>query len=397
MVSYDQHHELQAYLEQQERLLPSRSLHNFDPKAIYAAMLARMAQPLPDGRESPFSSRNPLSAHGQMMSQFVYLMDLQAHEINLIPDYVWYQVFRMMGAQPGLAEYPLIRLRFQRASQAVGTSRTTTIPMGTKIRSIYNPRLELLTTRPLVIGENDRNEVSGLVVARLNVKGKINPDIAIQGFSDYPRHLANVESVTGVEVVYEGKRAETLVDTMLRVRRQLRTGNRLVSAPDFHDTIMDMGAKQVKVMPNRRYGDPNNTYHDRLTCVVYPGTLAEVINDKVQRRTMADLIVDVKPAEIIPIDGIIEAKIVPGLTDDRARTIAANAIVDYVNPPNAKWGDTDLKTTIASAMERQQNSIYAIASMQLKEAYTDQPLEEMSPQPWQLFEIRDSIEFRWIS
>lgn len=395
MVAYDRHHELQAYLEQQEKILPSRSLHNFDSRAVYAAMLDRLAQPLPDGRESPFSSRSPLSAHGQIMSQFTYLLDLQAHEINLIPDYVWYQVFRMMGAQPGLAEYPLIRLRFQRASYAVGSSRPTSIPMGTRVRSIYNPNIEVLTTRPLVIGETDRNESSGQVVARLNVKGKIDPDLPLNGFSNYPQHLSNIESVVGTEVLYEGREAETLVDTMLRVRRQLRVGRRLVTATDFYDTIKDMGAQAVKIMPNRRYGDPNNTYSDRLTCVVYPGTLADVVRDKIQRRVMADTIVDVQPAEIIPIDGVIDAKIISSVTDIEARDIAARALVDYVNPPNGRWGDTDLKGTIATALERQQNSIYGIESMQLQEAYSGVALEDIKPQPWQLFEIRDSIQFQW--
>lgn len=396
MVAYDRHHELQAYLEQQEKILPSRSLHNFESRAVYAAMLDRLAQPLPDGRESPFSSRSPLSAHGQIMSQFTYLLDLQAHEINLIPDYVWYQVFRMMGAQPGLAEYPLIRLRFQRASYAIGSQRPTSVPMGTKIRSMYNPRLEVLTTRPLVIGEVDRNESSGQVVARLNVKGKIDPNIPLDGFTVYPQHLSNIDSVIGTEILYEGKEAETLVDTMLRVRRQLRVGRRLVTAPDFYDTIKDMGARAVKILPNRRYGDPNNTYSDRMTCIVYPGTLADVIRDKIQRRVMADTIVDIQPAEIIPIDGVIDAKIISNLTDIEARDIAARAIVNYVNPPNGKWGDTNLKDTIRTALERQQNSIYGVASMQLREAYTGTPLEDLNPQPWQLFEIRNSVQFNWI-
>lgn len=395
MADYQEHYLISELLEKDPKILPSPPIHDFDPRKVYAAALDRLAQPI--NGEQPFSARNPLSAEGQLLGQVVYINELLAHEMRLVPDVTWLQMFRMLGLQRALAEYPIIRLVFRRASYTVNSNTVVDVPMGTEIVNFRDPTLSAITTRPLEIGVSDRGEIFGYVNARLNRKGRINPNVSPNDFNIIPRFLSNIENVQGDTVLYEGREAENLSQAMLRARQQLQRNRRLVVPRDFYRTLIDdFGAQAAKIIPFRKKGAPHGHYNDVLTCCVYPLGIADVARETVQARSPIDMVVEVESAEIIPIDGIITAKIIPSLTEVQARDIAAKALVKHINPPNGKWGDKDLKGSIRTALEMQQNSIYAVPEMNLFHVETRQPLEEMQIEPWHLFEIRQSIQFEWL-
>jgi hypothetical protein len=391
-INYKQHYKLQAILAKEPAIIPSRPLYNFNEGKVYAAMMDYLAQQISDGVDSPFSSRNPLSGHGQLTGMFAHFLGIFAHQMNLVPDRTWMEEFRMLGMELSDAEYPVIELRFSRSYDAFVSNIPVIIPLGTEVGSHRAGNLIASTTSTIEISGEDR-EVS--VPARLNIKGKLPYDISTNEFTILPQMLSFVDSVASTTVLYQGRDEEDLASAMLRTRQQLQVGLRCTTARDYYVTALNLGAQKVNVIPGVSfpYGD---YYSDLISVVVYPGEISSFISSTLLDRTMIGTRLDVIPAEIIPIDGTIDARIVPGISNSQAFEIAASAIQDNVNPPYGKWADVNFAVMVATALENQPASIYAVPKTNLKHAVTNQPLAEIKPMPWQLFEIQASVEFNWL-
>jgi hypothetical protein len=392
-TDYSGHYDLNEALELEPNILQSPTLCDWDTEKILAAALDKLAHPLSDGTESPFSSRNPLSAHGQLMGVLAYIQDLLGHELNLVPDSLWVRWFRLLGVESNVAERPVISLRFTRSQDAIVSGIVAKVPMGTNIRSMINSELVATTLYDLEITEN---ETTGSIPARLNVPGKISPEIRVGEFSLLPELLNWIDYVgNDGTVLFEGREAETLPETMLRARQEFQTGWRLDTARDFYRTVLSLGAKKVAVLPQVKKGS-NVKFNNLITIAVYPGNMVELIKDALSERMPLCLNLDVIPANIIPIDGEIDVRIIPSLSNDQAFNIAARAIQTNVNPPFGSWGDKTFISTVATALENQPASIYAVPNMRLKHADTDVPLTDLDIKPWDLLEIQSSITFNWM-
>lgn len=392
-IDYSGHYDLNEALQLEPTVLPAPTLYPFDKERIFAAILDRLAQPLDGGTESPFSSRNPLSAHAQLMSALLYLQDLLGHEINLVPDSLWVRWFRLLGVEIGLAERPIINLVFTRSQDAIASNIFAKIPLGTEIRSNLNPDLVATTLYDLTI---DADSITGTVPARLNETGKISPEIRPGEFSIMPELLNWIDSTSNdTQVLFEGRDEETLPEAMLRARQEFQTGWRLDTPRDYYRTVLSLGAKKVAVLPRIRKG-AKIEYSNLITVVVYPGNMASLVKDALLDRVPACLTLDVVAPDIIPIDGEIDVRIIPTLSNDQAFNIAATAIQQNVNPPFGVWGDLTFGATLATALENQPKSIYAVPNMRLKHADTDVPIERLDIKPWSLLEIQSTLVFNWL-
>jgi len=392
VIDYTQHYDLMQALEKDARILPAPWLYNVDDAAVYAAMMDRLAQPLADGSESPFSGRNPLSGYGQLTEMQVHLLRLFGHELNLLPSRTWLQLYRMLGIELSDAEYPIIELKFTRTQDAIDSGISTRIPLGTPVSSRSYAGLIAYTVAELEIGGA---ESEGVVSARLNQEGRLGIEIPDNDFIYPPPLLSFVGSVTNTRILYLGRDQETLPEAMLRARQQLQMGQRCVTGRDYYRTALNLGAEKANIIVGVEYED-KAYYSDLVTVAVYPGNIATYIKSELLARVMIGTRLDVRPAEVIPIDGTIDVRIVPSLSNDQAFNVAAAAIQQNVNPPYGNWGDKEFKATVATALENQPGSIYAVPKVELKHAGTGEALEDIDIRSWHLLEIQSTVVFNWL-
>ncbi len=400
---YTGFYDLIERLQKQPRIIQAPPLYNFDAQKQFAAFLDRLAQPLEGGVESAFSSRNPLSAEGQLGGELIYQMHLAFHEANLVPDSFWVQWFRVLGIELSPAEYPIINLVFTRSQDAIASRIPVTIPLGTEIRSSVDRSLYAVTMTDYTISVD---EISKVIPARLNRLGKISDRIRVGEFTQMPYFLSFIQSVTNDgSVAYVGSDAETLPEAMLRARLEFQRGKRTVSRSDYYQELLDIGCQKVNVVSPGFMKDRPGRFPELVTVLVHPPEMMQIVEQYLiegqpgsnGKPISAGKLLQVIPSEIIPIDGSLECKIIEGLSNNQAYDIAATAIANNINPPYGKWGDKNLPVSIANALERSQVSIYSVPleSIKLKHAETGVPFESLDVKPWNLFSIQNTLQFTW--
>ena len=402
-MKYKGHYDLDAVLSQQANLIGSHPLYNVGDAQIYAAIMDRLARPLPNGEASPFSSQAPGSAHSILVGAIAHMLGLFGHDLNLYPDATWVYWFRLLGAELYAAEYPVITLTFYRTQAAINQGLPAIIPLGTQVRSQDDPTLAALTQQQATI---DGAAPSANVPARLNRLGRA-PNLRPGEFSLTPP-ISFIDSVANDgTILSEGREAETLPEAMLRIREGIRTGNlarfatdaqvdvtaerfygRCVTPRDFLHYARLLGATQVRVIP--RQHSPGVS--DAVTVALYPPEQADAVGAQLIEMTLDEQQLLIRPAQVIPLDGTIGVRAVAGLSPFEVRNRAAIAISEQLNPPHGSWADPHFSHSLATVLE-QVEGIYAVPEMQLKHAVTGEALSDIRLQPWSLLEIQNSIEF----
>lgn len=395
MGDFDQYLELAARLAQEERLIPSPNLYDVSMEDLYAAFMNRLAQPLPDGSESPFSSQAPTTAHAILAANLTYFLLPFGRELNLVPDKMLLEWLRCLGAEVHSAQFPIIQLVFTRHRSAIAANIPATVPAGTEITSNINNTLVAVTQEPLRI---EGTAVTAQVPARLNVRGAIQT-LKVGEFSVLPRSLNGIEAVRNDGTILNpGMESETLSDAVERVRNGIRTGSnggiiygRCVTDRDYLYWAEVAGAEKVTVVRGVNYapgGGLNPGYYpDLLTIAIYPESRVEAVSNALQ--PIAGGRYDMVPAHVVPINGALTLRCAPTVSQRDARNLAAIAIRDQVNPPHGYWGDTNYAKTVAAAVENM-DQVYAVEP-NLKHAETGVPLSELDVHPWTLFEIQGSL------
>lgn len=384
---FSQHYALTKALEQEPKIIPCPPLYPEDDEKIYAATMDRLAQPLPTGETSPFSAQTPGSAHSLLTGTIVHLQGLVGHELNLLPDRVWVMLYRMLGIELQNAEYPVVNLYFKRAASALEANIPVAIPAATEVRSNLDDTIAAYTLYPAII-EGSAESVQ--VPARLNRVGAL-PNVRVGEFSVLPRLLSHVESVANDGIALnQGRTQETLPEAMVRARDQFKTGMRCVTPRDYYIQAMALGPEKVNVLTNIQPGIAGQ-FADLVTVVVYPPSISNQVEQGIIGMTLGDARLLVMGAEIIPLDGLIEIRVVNSLTDAEAWNLAAAAIASSVNPPFGLWGDLNFTNTIATALELV-NGIFAAPTINLKHSITDVPLADLDIAPWQLLEVQSTIQ-----
>lgn len=411
---YQQHYIISEALASETQLIPSPE-RTFDRMLMYASVMDRLAQPLPSGQPSPFTSQDPSSGHGHLVGAFLYLLELLVHMQNLVADATWVNVFRMLGAEVGLSEYPILRQVFRRDRQVAQAGLLTEVPFPTVVRSDKDPDLYVITTEPATF---DSTAETVMVPARLSIPGLV-PDLLPGEFSILPRNITHITSTYNDGVIFAGREPESFADAMLRVRDGIRTGSlgriseggqfvpasatfygRAVNAPDFEYYVLNLGATKVLVLPPGEYSQA-------LTIAVYPPEAATALRGPISEISMVSEQLIIRPAEIVPVSGTITIRVNTYLSDAQAREIAAQAIYPRydrarstwgqnepvgVNPPAGIWGDPNFAGTLATALE-DADGIIAVPEMALINETTGESLDDLEVKPWHLFEVQASIVF----
>lgn len=374
MPDYSTHYALTALLDTEPALIPSPDVCNADPEIMLAATMDRLAQPLPDGTESPFSGRNPLSAEGHLVSNLVYLLAIHGHECNLVPNLIWLQNLRLQGVQLRQAEYPLLTLEFIRSPSSSSIYPVIVIPAGTKVFSRFENGLMAITLTDLQM-TGDRIQV----VARLGTPGK-NVNVRADEFSG-ASSITGVQSVVGVEMLSYGSNIEGMEDAVLRARLNTQLQNRAVVPRDWYQTCLDLGCQKANVLPGV---DPSNEgyFADHTLVVVYPGNLTVLVDQTLSQLTGSRK--SVIAPDIINITGSITVRATPDLTESQAIAQCNVALTTSINPPYGTWGDFNLEISIATALERTVG-IFAMKSAELFNG--DVALADLDIKPWQLFNV----------
>ena len=383
-MEYKLFYELSKSLQSESGLVPSVELYDFADDEICAAAMAQLAQPLPSGEQSPFSAQDPGSAHSILVGVMVYLQSLLAHEINLIPDYSLLWWLRLHGVQMGYAQYPIVSVEFVKSSYATDQNIALEIPLGTEIQSIYDPNLYAYTQEALIIPASfDRASVP----ARLSTLGAL-PTLRVDEFTRIPLGMSFIDSVSHTAVLSAGSPAERLDQAVARLRDWLKTGDRIVTDRDAL-YFARLGGGQ-KVNPIRgRHPEVDGFRRDLRTVAVYPSSVLAAVELEMRDRRMMDERLHVIEAKIIPITGTITIKAIASITENQARALAVNAIIDQINPPYGVWGDEKFEQSLATAIESVPG-IYAVESMVLRDSITQLPIANVGP--WSLFEVQQGIE-----
>jgi hypothetical protein len=397
MTNYKDFFELLEFLEKEQNLIPSPSIVNFDWQQFYATMMDIVAQPLPDGSPSPFTSRLPGSVHDLLIQACLYISQIQAHQIDLIPDKTLTVLYRMLGYTRLSSEYPIVGMEFTRSHQSKRAGFDAVIPIGTKVLSRINPSVYAVTQAE---GRIVSNQDSIVVPARLSQLGYLSRDTQVGEFNKLNRPISQIESVQNVSVISEGKKQETLPEMVLRTRQLIQTGNRCVTVGDYeYFAKYVIGASKVNVIPGYLQDSVGAYFSSSIvTVVLYPETLVDTGKLFFEGTKMADVKVNVVPAEIIPIDGKVTVRVIPSLLNnsDRVFNLGAKAILDKINPPNGRWGNLSLDTALATALELVEG-FYAVPSIELKHADDDTPLNGLDIKPYHLFQIQNSLEINAIA
>jgi hypothetical protein len=379
MLDYSYHYALTEVLELEPSLIPSPPVCNTDIEILYAAIMDRLAQPLPDGSESPFSARSPLSTESHLTSGLVYLLSMHGHECNLIPNSVWLSNLRLQGVRLQAAEYPLVMLQFNRVFSSLALSRLV-IPAGTKVFSRARGDYHLITTQ-----DAEMPGTSVQVLARLNVAGK-NTFLTPQEFDSDVSNLAGVENVKAIAVISYGKDIEGMEEAVLRARQELQEQARVVTARDFYQQCLRLGCQKINVLPGVAPG-VEGVFNDLTLVVIYPSALVTLVDTSLN--SLSGSRCQVISADILEVTGGITVRAVPDLSEAQAIALCNQALADKINPPFGKWGDRNLEASIATALE-QTAGIFAMKSAVL--SVDDTPLIEVEVKPWQLFNL--TVEWR---
>lgn len=384
-MSYQLSYELSEALQNEPEALQEVDIYNFNNLLLYAAIMSRLAQDLPTGEQSPFSNQSPGSAHGVLVSNLIFLLSLQANEFALIPDVMLLKWMRVWGATRRLAEYPLINLRFNLAQSALANGIRAVIVSGTEIISRNDPSLIAITIDDATI--EGGNEFA-IVPARLNRLGAVGT-IQVGEFSVMPQLLSSIESVASEGLISEGRPVEAISLAVLRMRDALRRGERAVTDRDYQRIALEAGAVKANFIRGRIPG-VDGFFRDLRTVAVLPAQMVPLVKAALKDQRMADERLSVIPAEIIPIDGLIQIRVITGVADFEAFNLAARAIADNINPPKGKWGDVEIEKSIATVLEKIAG-IYAVPVIVLKRADTSELINQLKVEPWQLFDVQQSI------
>lgn len=379
------HYELMELLAKDRGIIEAPHLWNIDKEQLYAWALEILSQPLADGSPSPFSNKDATSGHAILMEGVTEFAQLLGQELDIVPDYQWIQMMRMLGYTRGAAEYAVIELEFQRIYQ----NRAAIVPVGTRIQSNRDRSLWAITQQHL---EFRGSAARAIVPARLSRIGSSHSSNLQPGeFAILPRSLDNIDRVRNTgRIVNRGKDLESLVKVVERIRYQMQRRTGLCTIGDFYRAAQEVGAQKI----NARtifYGVGGVT--DALELTIYPPDLVGAVDEALRKEELflEGSLFSVVPANIVPISGAIGVKFADNIPPSRHRGIVGTAIAKKLNPPHGKFGDRDFKKSLASVLEYAEG-IYAVPWLELRHSQTRQPVEEIEISHRDLMLVVNSLQ-----
>lgn len=226
---------------------------------------------------------NPSSPHTILLETFGWLMAQQARRINQLPVRDVIEFHRLFGIE--LRE-PTVATTLLQFTVTPIENTDVVIPDQTQVSTsdgqfVFETDQEILIPFP---------ETTGTVGATRRLAGRVllAPDILTQMIDP----IAFVESVTNLQPVDSGTDAETVDEALARARNYQRRAERLVSAKDLEDAILEdvlLGAGIVKAFPLIMAGDFSQLNHPRAghTTIVVMTESGNAVSDDVKARIEA--------------------------------------------------------------------------------------------------------------
>lgn len=239
-----------------------------------------------EGLDTPLcpelTNANPSSPHTVLLEAFVWTLAQQANRINKIPQQNLIAFANLFGIDRRAATAAVTTLEFT-VDPPVDTD--VTIPAGTQVSTIDGSYV-FETANALVIPYGDE---TGETTAFRTVAGHtlLSADVLTK-LIDTP---AYVEAVTNPYAIDSGLELEPLNETLERVRRYQRRGERIVTARDLEEAILDegmLGNGIVRVFPFVTNGDfVSGTKTPGHTTAVVMTRTGEVIDTATANRIAA--------------------------------------------------------------------------------------------------------------
>src|SRR5260370_4117408 len=198
------------------------------------------------------TNANASSPHTILLETIAWMMAQQARRINQLPVRDEIEFHRLFGIELRVATKATTVLTFTLAFVPPDTD--VTIPAGT-IVSTPDGLFSFATDEDLVIA-SQYGDQSGTVVATRTVAGATL--LSANTLTKMTDVVAFVDSAINTAAVDSGPDAETIDQALHRARNYQRRGERLVSARDLEDAILEdilLGAGIVKAFPFVKAGD----------------------------------------------------------------------------------------------------------------------------------------------
>ncbi len=195
------------------------------------------------------TNANPGSAHTVIAEGLVWALAQQAHRINKIPKQNHIAFANLFGIEQRPATAATTTLRFTIDAPTGGT--VVTIPAGVEVSSELGDHVFITTETKMRTGDGTLD-----VMAERSVDGPtlLSANVLTELIS-VPTYVTSVTNPTAVD---SGSEIEPLDQTLERVRRYQRRGERIVTAKDLEDAILDeglLGNGIVRVFPFVSNGD----------------------------------------------------------------------------------------------------------------------------------------------
>lgn len=307
-----------------------------DADILKLAELKRLieAGALPPAICPELTNANPSSPHTVLLEALAWLCSQQQFKINQLPDRDQIEFHRLFNIELREATKATTILRFTGDGQ-----NEATIPEGTEVATA-DGAIVFTTDAELVIPADPEN-MTGEVTATCTTAGVqlLSPNTLTQ-MEDVIAFIAGVTNPAGVD---SGAGAETIEQALTRARNYQRRGERLVSARDLEDAILEdvlLGAGIVKAFPFVMAGDFSALNHVKAghTTVVVMTPSGGALTDAVKAQ-ITDTMQQVIGSQFIYV---IDPQYV-------AFTVEANVKIEGLTP----------QSTVLAAIERRLREFYA--------------------------------------
>jgi uncharacterized phage protein gp47/JayE len=298
------------------------------------------------------TNANVGSAHTILLEVFAWLVAVIARRINVLPVKVQVEFARLFGIELREATRAATMLRF---TVAPPTPQQVTIPAGATVKS-QDGAYTFTTSASLVLASG---VTTGDVGALRDVTGAttLSPGVLI-ALSD---PIAWVQSVTNPEAVESGTDAEPVSSALARARRYQRRGERLVSAQDFEDAVLDdvlLGNGIVKAFPFVRGAEYGSMEAGHTTMVVMtragdPVSAAVKLQiASVLQQAVGNQFVYVADPSFVDFTITADVRLTGLVPQDAILAAVRKTLTDFYAPTSGNFGRSVYQSDIIALVER---------------------------------------------
>lgn len=294
---------------------------------------------------------NPSAPHTVILEAQAWLVAQLAYKLNQVPERDLIEFARLFSIELKPATAAHCKLRF---SGQVPINQSVTIPAGTQVATEDGTIIfETLADMGLRYGQT-----SVVVAGRCMQTGylALAPDTLINLLDP----IAFISAVTNLDAVESGSEAEQVVEALARLRTTQRRGQRLVSAQDFEDAILEEvlnGVGTVRAFPFVAAGKFEDL-HAGHTSIVVMGATGQPVNEQTRaeirillEQAIGNQYIYLLDPEYISFDVRATVRLTGIATQAATLAAAERRLREYYAPNRGAFGRPILRTEIIALIE----------------------------------------------